>query len=252
MASYFVSGASRGLGLGICTALAAKPASEVSIIYAAVRTETEAIKELASSASGRVELVQLDVSSQESIKQAAGHVEASLGDKGLDVLLNVAGVTAYTPEGIHTMDDLGSLFTTNVVGVHNVTRAFLPLLRKGNLKKVINFSSTIGSVAWASQYKQAPHPAYKVSKTALNMLTVQYAHSFEDEGFTIIALSPGWVKTELGGPYGLLDVETSVEATLDIVFRVKKEDNGKFLNVRVPGYEDSPTLDRYLGEEVPW
>ncbi|KAJ3525768.1 hypothetical protein NM208_g11498 [Fusarium decemcellulare] len=252
MSSYFISGASRGLGLGIAAALAAKPASEVSIVFAGVRTETDAVKQLVKDSAGRIELVRIDATSKDSVKQAASQVTASLGDKGLDVLLNVAGVLPLTPDGIDTMDDLESVFSVNVTSTHLVTSALLPLLKKGNLKKVINFTSTFGSIEWAPAFMHVPAYAYKVAKAALNMLTVQYAHSLKEEGFTFVAVSPGWVKTELGGPYAVLELDTGVKATLDIVFNLKKEDNGKFLNVRVPGFEDVPTPDRFQGGQPPW
>ncbi|KAF4943666.1 hypothetical protein FSARC_14860 [Fusarium sarcochroum] len=252
MASYFISGASRGIGLGMVTALAAKPASQVSIIFAAARTQSDEIKKLAGDNPGRIELVPLEVTSDDSIKSAVRLVERSLGDKGLDVLLNVAGVTAFAKDGLEYVDNFTSIFETNVTGVHNVTRALLPLLRKGNQKKIINFTSTIGSIAWAPQYMVTPTPAYKVSKAALNMLTVQYAHSFSKEGFTIIGLSPGWLKTNLGGSTADLDLETGVNASLDVIFNVKRKDNGKALNVKVPGFENSPMPDHYEGGQFPW
>ncbi|KAM5378551.1 hypothetical protein ACJZ2D_004505 [Fusarium nematophilum] len=252
MASYLISGASRGIGLGICAALAAKPASEVSIVFAAVRTETDAVKQLVSEFPDRVALVPMDAASEDSVRKAAGLVEESLDGKGLDVVMNVAGVMPFTPEGVQAMNDLDSVFNTNVTSAHLVTRTFLPLLKKGSLKKVINFSSTVGSIAWAPHFSQLPSPAYKISKAALNMLTAQYAETFANQGFTFITLSPGWVKTDLGSEHAHLDVETSVRATLDIVFGATRKDNGKFLNVRVPGFEDTSLPDKYEGGEIPW
>ncbi|KAM3067367.1 hypothetical protein ACMFMF_009858 [Clarireedia jacksonii] len=69
----------------------------------------------------------------------------------------------------------------------------------------------------ASAYAMAPVPAYKISKAALNILTVQYAHSFAQEEFTFLAVSPGWLRTDLGGPTADLDTETGAKAVLDIV-----------------------------------
>lgn len=100
MASYFITGSSRGLGLDLVRGLIAKPASEVSIVYAAARTQTDGLKKLASDAAGRVEIVPLDVDSEESIKLAVSQVEKSQGSKGLDVLMNVAGIMSHFPQGI--------------------------------------------------------------------------------------------------------------------------------------------------------
>ncbi|CAG8928618.1 unnamed protein product [Penicillium salamii] len=252
MASYFITGTSRGVGLKLTEILATKPASEVSVVFAAARTETQALKDLASKSDGRIEIVSIDITSEQSVKQAASKVEQSLGDKGLDVLINNAGIMNYTPDGIETMTDLESSFTTNVTSAHLVTSALLPLLKKGNLKKVANVSTTLGSIGMASTYSLFPVPAYKVSKAALNMLTVQYAQSFADQGFSIFCLSPGWVQTDLGGASADLTIDQSANAVLDVVFRADKQANGKFFNIRVDGWEKAEGLNQYDGAEPSW
>lgn len=103
MASYLITGSSRGLGLAIAGLIASKPSSEVSKVFASARSETDGIKKLVSESNGRVEFVQLDVTSEESAKKAASTVEQSLGGKGLDVIINNVGVMNYTPNGIETM-----------------------------------------------------------------------------------------------------------------------------------------------------
>lgn len=79
----------------------------------------------------------------------------------------------------------------DVLAVHSVTSAFIPLLEKGNLKKVINISTAMGSITKAPTYKLTPTPAYKIAKAALNMLTVQWHLAKYDDGFSVIALQPG-------------------------------------------------------------
>ncbi|KAL0263381.1 hypothetical protein SLS55_002361 [Diplodia seriata] len=252
MASYLITGSSRGLGLAIAGLIASKPSSEVSKVFASARSETDGIKKLVSESNGRVEFVQLDVTSEESAKKAASTVEQSLGGKGLDVIINNAGVMNYTPNGIETMTDLDETFKINVTSVHYVTSAFLPLLKKGNLKKVVNISTTLGSIGKAPTYALFPVPAYKVSKAALNMLTVQYSQSFASEGFTFVAVSPGWVQTDLGGSTADLTIEQGSKAVTDIVFRVGKEETGKFFNIHVPGWEHAEGINQYDGANPPW
>ncbi|KAH8738469.1 putative short chain oxidoreductase [Ilyonectria robusta] len=252
MASYFITGASRGLGLDLVRELVNKPVSEVSIVYAGARTRTEGLEKLSSDARGRIEIVHLDVESEESVKTAASLVEHSRGPQGLDVLINVAGVMTHFPEGVTTMDDLNYVFNVNVTGVHILIKSLLPLLKKGNLKKIINYSSGLGSITRAPAWAQQDSPSYKVAKAALNMLTVQYALAMADEGFTIVVLSPGWVKTDLGGGDADLEIEASTKAVLDIVHGVGKDDNGKFLNIRAPEFDDRPEAFRYAGDEIPW
>ena len=136
MATYLITGASRGLGLGLAALLASNP--DISKVFATARSESDGIKALAAETKGKVEFVPLDVVSQDSAKKAAAQVEQSLGGKGLDVLVNNAGLMPYTTDGIENMDNLDDTFKINVTGVHYVTAAFLPLLKKGSLKKVVN------------------------------------------------------------------------------------------------------------------
>jgi NAD(P)-dependent dehydrogenase (short-subunit alcohol dehydrogenase family) len=100
MASYLITGASRGIGLALSEALAAKPSSEVSVVFAAYRTFTDELKQLVSKSNGRVEAVPMDVVQEDQAKKAAAHVEKALDGKGLDVLVNNAGVVPITPGGI--------------------------------------------------------------------------------------------------------------------------------------------------------
>lgn len=108
-----------------------------------------------------------------------------------------------------------------------------------------------------------PTHAYKVSKAALNALSTQYAIDLEKAGFSVFAVSPGvsshlagdvdyankrqWLKTDLGGSSADLDPATGVEAFLRLILASDRSYNGKFLNIKVPGWEGT-----YDGEEVPW
>ncbi|KAL1620767.1 hypothetical protein SLS56_009537 [Neofusicoccum ribis] len=237
MASYLITGSSRGIGLAVAALLASKPSSEVSKVFASARSNTDSLREIIAEYAGRVEYVQLDVTSEESVKEAARQVEKSLDGRGLDVLINNAGIMSKGTS-VDKMEDLEKVFSINVTGVQYVSTAFLPLLRKGSLKKVINIFH--------------PVPAYMVSKAALNMLTVQWSLTLESEGFTVVALSPGWIKTDLGGSYADLTIEQGSTATLDIILRVTAEDTGKFFNVHVAGWEKAEGINQYDGKCPPW
>ncbi|PKY00423.1 NAD(P)-binding protein [Aspergillus campestris IBT 28561] len=252
MASYLITGASRGIGLAIVHILASKPSSEMSVVFAAARTESDELKQLIATAENRVRWVQLDIIDKESIERATAQVTEALDGKGLDVLINNAGIMPWTVGGIEAMNDLDSTFHINVTGVHLVTQSLLPLLKTGTLKKVVNVSTTVGSIGMAATYQLFTVPAYKIAKAALNMLTVQYAQSLIDQGFTFIAVSPGWVKTDLGGEGADLTAEQSANAVLDIIFHKSAADTGKFFNIRVAGWEDAEGLNRYDGAQVPW
>jgi len=187
--------------------LAVELSKRGDFVFATARGDpTPALQELVSNSSGRVEYLKLDVTNRSNAEEAAKHVEAS--GKSIDVLINNAGVINETSNRLDAMNDLDSTFNSNVTSAHIVTSAFLSLLRKGTQKKVVNISTAAGSIAMASKYSTVAPPAYKVSKAALNMLTAQYAQSYEKEGFTFIAVSPGRLRTDMGGESGDLDVET--------------------------------------------
>jgi NAD(P)-dependent dehydrogenase (short-subunit alcohol dehydrogenase family) len=239
MATYLITGSSRGIGYNLVEKIVAtKPGSEVSKVFASARSETPAIKKLVAGSNGRIEFVQLDITSLDSIKAAAAQVEKSLDGKGLDVLINNAGVLNTDNGNVEVMTDLASTFDINVVGPHNVSATFLPLLRKGSKKQIINVSSTVGSISLQSFLKHLKTPAYKVSKAALNMLTVQYAQDYADEGFTVVTISPGYIKTELVGDEADLTIEEGTTAAMELIFSITKEDNGKFRNIYLPDFKN--------------
>jgi len=155
MASYLITGCSRGLGLSLVETLLSMPKSEVGTIFATARGESPALLELARKHTDRVVTVQLDVLSEKSILEAASRVEQKLNGQGLDVLINNAGIMGVKPGGTSTMlglssmvqvkltnkhnrDDLEFHFRMNVLAPHHVTSAFVPLLKAGKLKKIAN------------------------------------------------------------------------------------------------------------------
>ncbi|KAK7890699.1 hypothetical protein LTR67_007908 [Exophiala xenobiotica] len=268
MASYLITGANRGIGLELVTQLAEAPSSQVSIVFAASRQSepsdsraSSPLQNLIDASSGRVVHVPMVITSRTSLDKAAAEVEAHLaklghgnGDtKGLDVLINNAGVMPPSFQGIAKMDNLRYALEVNVEAVHETIAAFLPLLQRGTLKKVVNITTTLGSITQAPKYTWAPFPAYKISKAAMNMLTVLYAQEYAKEGFTIFGISPGWLKTEMGSQQADLDVDVGVKAVLDNIFQSTPEKyNGTFQNVRVPGWENKEGPNQYDGKVVPW
>ncbi|KAJ5486791.1 hypothetical protein N7530_001091 [Penicillium desertorum] len=245
MASYLVTGCSRGLGLALITRLATLPKTEVGTIIATARQDNSVrLKEIASASSGRVQMVKLDVTNESSVKEAVLAAEHQLQGKGLDYLVNNAGVSDW--------DNLNETFNVNVTAPHLVSRAFLPLLRKGEKKTVINISTTLGSIAMADAFRALPTPAYKITKAALNMLTVQYAQQYADDGFTFLGISPGWLRTDLGSHRADLPVEVGAEKVLDIIQEVTPEQNGKLVNIHIPGWETREGPNQYDGKEIPW
>ncbi|GLA14502.1 hypothetical protein AnigIFM62618_000884 [Aspergillus niger] len=250
MASYLVTGSTRGIGFELVRQLSEKSPSEVSTIIATSRSVNASLQDLADRHPGRVVLVPLDVTVPESIHKAAQTVESIMGDKGLDVLINNAGIVGWGQ--IKDMADLEDTFRVNVTGPHVITQNFLPVLRKGSMKKIVNISSSVGSIAKQSVYRELPAPSYKITKAALNMMTVLYSQELEIEGFTVFCVSPGWLKTDEANAHADLPVGTGVERVLEMIRDRGMEVNGRFLNIHVSGWENNPGLNQYDGKELPW
>ena len=139
MASYLVTGTGRGLGLELVTQLLALPSSQVSAVFGTTRSSpSTALQNLIDQSNGRLVHVPLIVTDKSSVEKAANLVNEKLGGKGLDVLINSAGVQFLSLDGIETMDNLMETMETNVEGVRKVTAGFLPSLRIGQLKKIVN------------------------------------------------------------------------------------------------------------------
>jgi NAD(P)-dependent dehydrogenase (short-subunit alcohol dehydrogenase family) len=163
-----------------------------------------------------VRMVLLDVTDDASVAAAVKTIEA---DGGLDVLVNNAGIEgrddANNVAGAAdvTADMMQALFETNVFGVVRVTHAFLPLLQRSAAPVVVNVSSGLASMAriTASGTPTYAYPglAYPASKTAVNVLTVQYAKAFP--GMRINAVEPGYTATDLNGRTGTQTVEEGAE-----------------------------------------
>ncbi len=100
MASFPITGASRGFGLALARQLASLPISEVSRVFACARGRSPKLEELVKTSSGRIIVVETDVTNETSIKQAAAEIEAKLEGKGIDVLINNAGVCQYASDGV--------------------------------------------------------------------------------------------------------------------------------------------------------
>ncbi|MEU8279111.1 SDR family oxidoreductase [Microbispora bryophytorum] len=150
--------------------------------------------------------VPLDVTDDASVAAAAGLIEERAGR--LDVLVNNAGITGGMPQTPTTVDPatMRAAVETNVIGVIRVTNAMLPLLRRSPSPRIVNMSSTVGSVTRQTTPGAETGPisaAYAPSKTFLNAVTVQYAKELRDTNILINAGCPGFCATDLNGFRGV-------------------------------------------------
>jgi NAD(P)-dependent dehydrogenase (short-subunit alcohol dehydrogenase family) len=154
------------------------------------------------------------VTDDASVARAAEEVGAATGGQ-LDVLVNNAGIAPeHRPVEEVGPADFIAVFGVNVLGPVRVTRAFLPALRRSANPVVVNVSSGLGSFATVSDPGRIEHSVvgivYPPSKSALNMITVQYAKALP--GIKVNAVDPGYTATDLNGHSGPQTVEEGVEA----------------------------------------
>ncbi len=214
MTTYLVTGASRGIGREFVNQLAARG----DAVLATARDPGTLPK--------GVESFALDVSSEGSIRALA----AALGDRPIDVLINNAGVTSPVKSVAElSFSELGRVYATNVFAPMVLAGVLLPNLRAGQRKIVVNISSVMGSLASAAANKDAKSYAYRSSKSALNMLNVCQANELRGEGFTCVAVHPGWVKTDMGGGEAPLSAQESVAAMLRTIDGLTPERTGAFI-----------------------
>lgn len=187
-----VTGANKGIGKEIARQLTAAGLT----VYVASR-DPERGQRAVDEIGAKARLLVLDVTSAQSIADAAGQVEH------LDILINNAGISVdLNPVPETNVDAFRRTYETNVFGVVAVTNAFLPALRRSARPRIVNISSGTGSLGWSTgPHAQFPTTgslaAYRSSKTALNALTVFYAQALAAEGFRVNALAPGLRKTDL-------------------------------------------------------
>lgn len=187
---------------------------------------------------GTVSLVQLDVADDDSITSAAKQVEKEFGC--LDVLVNNAGICLDTFESQwSSRETLRATFETNVSGPTILTEALIPLLQLSKAPRVINVSSSLGSIAAISDHSDAVSaarfPAYRMSKTALNMITAYQYYQLKPLGFKIWTYCPGYVLTDLGQErerkvaMGAENPETSARGIWEIIDGQRDSEVGTFI-----------------------
>jgi NAD(P)-dependent dehydrogenase (short-subunit alcohol dehydrogenase family) len=223
--TVLVAGANRGIGLAVVKIYLAKGDK----VFAACRKprEAEALKDLKKANPKNLEIIRLDVNSDSSVKAAAKAVSSKT--KSIDTLLNVAGILPRPNDAkLKDLDlrQFGEAFETNAVGPVRVSRAFLPLLRRAKNPRVVNVSSDAGSISqknWGGNY------AYGASKAALNMITRTFAFEFKPEKIVSVAIHPGWVQTDMGGPDAHLTPEQSAAPLVKTVKKLRFKDTAKFM-----------------------
>lgn len=227
-----VTGANKGIGRETARRLA--ELGMTVLVGARDRTRGEAAVADLRKSGGDVQLVALDVGDATNIRSAAAVVAERFGR--LDILVNNAGISlgAGSPSE-QSVEALHQLFATNVGGPIAVAQAFLPLLRKAAGARVVNVSSSLGSLSLASATGSAISQfgnlfGYSASKTALNAFTVWLANQLRDTPIKVNAACPGYVATDLNRHTGPRSVEQGAEIIVRLATLPQDGPTGGFFN----------------------
>ena len=217
MSNILITGANRGIGLEFTRQYLARGER----VIACCRNPEQATA-LQSLQCGELEILPLDVSDQESISS----LSSALTGRKLSLFINNAGIYGanqgldqFEPqEWIHVLQ-------VNTIAPLLLTRALLPYFQAGT--KLAFLSSKMGSI---SDNTSGSAYIYRSSKTALNQVVRSLSHDLKDRGISVVALHPGWVKKDMGGPNALIDSQTSVEVMISVIEQLDASSSGGFYN----------------------
>ena len=227
-----VTGAGRGIGLGIAKRLLA----DGHEVWGTARKPESAAELVDAGAAG---VLKLDIGDTESIEAFGQELTAKVDS--IDTLINNAGMTsvdlgvdrrAQGPMDT-TKDVVLRQIEVNAVGPMLVTQVVRPLLGGGTDPMVLNISSQLGSMVVGAQMPF--DVGYNSSKSVMNMVTVMSATADKEVGY--VALHPGWVQSDMGGPKAAISVEESADGIVSTLNSLSLADSGRF--VKIDG-EDHP------------
>ena len=226
MATVLITGAARGLGLDFTKQYAARGWKVLACARSAAGLQ---------GVKGDIHHHPLEVTDYEAVRALA----AKLKGEAIDVLLCNAGVGSPRDSNVQ---DLGTLdpgewrrvFEINALAPLMMAEAFVDHVARSQQKKMIALSSKLGSIA----ENNGGRYFYRASKTALNMEWSCLARDVAGKGIIAVAMHPGWVQTDMGGPTAPLTIEQSVPSMVKVIDGLKPSDNGRFL--------------QYDGSQLPW
>ncbi len=207
-----ITGANRGIGLESAKQMKEKD-YEVILTSRNAEDGERVARDLG------VRFHQLDVTSAKSISVLKAHMDAEFGR--LDALINNAGILLDRTDSILNIPEekLRTMFDTNTYAPLNLIRAFLPMMIDQNYGRIVNVSSVLGQITSFSDYT----PAYRLSKLALNGITLMLADVLKGKNILVNSVHPGWVKTDMGGAGAPLSLE---EGARGLVWAATLPDDG--------------------------
>ena len=220
MKNIFITGGNRGIGKGLVEIF-----SENYKVFFSTRDEQKARSVMESISNENIDYVTMDVGHGESVLSAIELLKEKTDS--IDILINNAGILIpglkYKIDAIETDDDsILKTFNINTVGVLRVCKAVLPMMPPAS--RIINISSGMGQMEGMS----TGSIAYRLSKSALNALTIVLSQELSSKNIKVNAICPGWVQTDMGGYDATLTVKESVESIKKFALS-NNFPNGKFL-----------------------
>ena len=227
--NVLITGANRGIGLGLVGYYLANG----DRVFACSRNPDGAreLWEYERDFGDRCRIVQLDVTNEQDIAA----LPKALGDNAIDLLINNAGILPEQDASLRelTANNLLKTLRVNLIGPMAVTQVLLPSLSRSMGPVVVNVTSKLGSLA---DNGSGGNYAYRISKTALNMLNLNMAREFKD--MICLSLHTGWVETDMGGPQAPVSVDASVAGIARVIKGLTLKDSGRFLD--------------FQGHEIAW
>ncbi|MFN3076189.1 MAG: SDR family oxidoreductase [Alphaproteobacteria bacterium] len=225
MPTVLITGANRGIGLEFVRQYAAQGWTVLATCRDPDRARS--LKAL------EAEVLALDVNDVDAIA-ALG---ASLAGRTVDLLINNAGLYGDRNQSLGHVDpdEWMQVLRVNAMAPLKLAEALIGSLEMSTRPVVANVTSLMGSMA---DNGSGGAYIYRSSKAALNAVTKSLAVDLAGRSILVVALHPGWVQTDMGGPGALINVETSVSGMRQVLHGLKRSDSGRFLN--------------YRGEELPW
>lgn len=220
-----VTGASRGLGL----CLTKKYLEDGETVFAGVRdTSTPVLKALKEEYPESLIPIVLDVTDTKSVN-AAVNIVMEYTEK-LDIVINNAAIHSNSSFEIMEqadIDDCLPVYNVNSLGPIRIVKAFIQLIRQSDSAKIINISSESGSITDCEREKEFD---YCMSKAALNMGTKLLSNYLRKDKVTVLAVHPGWMRTDMGGSNADLDPYETACGLVELFYRVDITDSPIFID----------------------
>lgn len=216
-----VTGATRGIGNAIARQLIGKGFRVV-----VTGRDQEQAEKVAKELGQNAVPFRVDVVDDESVASLEKFMNENF-DR-LDVLVNNAAVIDTRPALDFDLGRFRWVLETNFYGLLRITKSMLPLLKRSQDARIINMSSGMGTL---NDLRRGGHAAYRMSKLMVNGITIQLAGELSDTGIKVNAMSPGWVKTDMGGPDAPLTADQGADTAVWLATE-KNIPSGKFFAQR--------------------